>query len=439
MKKDNIWIKKYDELFVEYLARGETRWTDESLGKSVAEVLDSIKVYPSLNSERRSRKIIVSLTTIPKRIKCVTYAIKSMMIQSVKADKIILWLDKERFNDEILSRELKELKSLGLEVEYVEDVGPHTKYLYVMQYYPNDFVVTIDDDIMYPITLIENLWKANLLYPHAVCAQWVWKMRMTRDGVPYPINNFEDMDVRAESDLKTEYMAQGVGGILYPPHCIKQEYLDTELIRKLVFKQDDIWLKAVETLSGTDVVRVQSIDGVVYPYVPGSQTVALRFGNAAGGNDRYIKNVFEFWNLYGFFAGIEKKENDKIKALMKWVEVLQKGYSISEFLKRRGYRTVAIYGMGQLGGLLFKELSEAGIKVLYAIDRNKEAKSPIPIVGADTGELMEADCLIITAGVYLSELKNIKEAFSGTMISLEDLLVEMQYYQENELFERKIG
>ncbi len=430
MEKDNMWIKKYDRLFAEYLARGEVRWRDEALGKRVAEVLDSIDVYPPLNGEQRSRKIIVSLTSIPERIKCVTYAIRSMMIQSVKADKIILWLDQDRFNDEILSKELRELTAAGVDVKYVEDVGSHTKYLYAMQYYPEDFVVTIDDDIMYPTVLIENLWKTHLLYPHAVCAHWVLKMRMTQDGVPYPINNFEDMDVRAESDLKTEYMAQGVGGVLYPPHCIKQEYLDTKLIRKLAFKQDDIWLKAAETLSGTYVVRVQSSIGILYPYVPGSQKVALRFDNAAGGNDRIIKNVFEFWNLYGFFAGIEKKENDKIKTLMKWVEVLQKGYSISEFLMRRGYRTAAMYGMGQLGRLLFKELSEADIKVLYAIDRNKDVKSPIPIVDADAGEFMEADCLIVTAEVCLSELKNIKEAFSGMLISLEDLLVEMQYYQE---------
>lgn len=438
MEKDNMSIKKYNELFAEYLARGDARWTDEALGKSVAEVLDSIEVYPSLNRERRPRKIIVSLTSIPERIKYVTYAIRSMMIQSVKADKIILWLDKDRFNDEILSKELRKLTMAGVDVKYVEDVGAHTKYLYAIQYYSEDFVVTIDDDIMYPTVLIENLWNTHLLYPHAVCAHWVLKMRMTQDGVPYPINNFEDMDVRAKSDLKTEYMAQGVGGILYPPHCIKQEYLDTKLIRKLASKQDDIWLKAVETLSGTDVVRVQSSAGIVYPYVPGSQKVALRFSNAAGGNDRYIKNVFEFWNLYRFFGGIEKKENNKIKTLMKWVEVLQKGYSISEYLKRKGYQTVVIYGMGQLGGLLFKELSETDIKVLYAIDRNKDVKSPIPIVDADAGEFMEADCLIVTAGVYLSEFKNIKEAFSGMLISLEDLLVEMQYYQENELFERKI-
>ena len=44
-----------------------------------------------LNTEKRDEVVIVSLTSYPARISYVYLAIKSLMLQSYKPDRIILW------------------------------------------------------------------------------------------------------------------------------------------------------------------------------------------------------------------------------------------------------------------------------------------------------------------------------------------------------------
>lgn len=43
------------------------------------------------------KKIVVSLTSFPARIKKVHIVIESLLNQTIKPDKIILWLSKEQF------------------------------------------------------------------------------------------------------------------------------------------------------------------------------------------------------------------------------------------------------------------------------------------------------------------------------------------------------
>ena len=53
-------------------------------------------------TEQRPRKIIASLTSYPARINIVPYVIASILNQTMKPDKIILWLGNDRFPDEKL-------------------------------------------------------------------------------------------------------------------------------------------------------------------------------------------------------------------------------------------------------------------------------------------------------------------------------------------------
>lgn len=53
-----------------------------------------------------------------------------------------------------------------------------------------------------------------------------------------------------------DLLATGVGGILYPPHCMDNRLFDIEKIQQLCLYGDDIWLKAMQLLSGTPVVAI---------------------------------------------------------------------------------------------------------------------------------------------------------------------------------------
>lgn len=72
---------------------------------------------------------------------------------------------------------------------------------------------------------------------------------------------------------------------------------------------------------------------------------------------------------------------------------IQKNPSIAERLVREGYRTVAIYGMGRLGKLLYCELKDM---VRYAIDKNAEQNyGEVPLKGMDD-EFPPVDLVVIT-------------------------------------------
>ena len=64
------------------------------------------------------------------------YIIASILKQTMKPDKIILWLGREKFPDKKLPKIFDKLKACGVELRFCpEDIEPHTKYFYAMQEY----------------------------------------------------------------------------------------------------------------------------------------------------------------------------------------------------------------------------------------------------------------------------------------------------------------
>lgn len=51
-----------------------------------------------------------------------------------------------------------------------EDIRSHKKFYYAMQEYPDDMIITIDDDVYYRSDTIELLYQTHLKYPQDVCA-----------------------------------------------------------------------------------------------------------------------------------------------------------------------------------------------------------------------------------------------------------------------------
>ena len=76
----------------------------------------------ALNSEKRTEKVIASMTSFPARIEYVHIALKSLMTQSYKPDRIVLWLAEEQFPEHHLPQQLLTLQDYGLESNWCADV-----------------------------------------------------------------------------------------------------------------------------------------------------------------------------------------------------------------------------------------------------------------------------------------------------------------------------
>jgi hypothetical protein len=109
--------------------------------------------------------IIVSLTTTAPRIKFVHQCIKSLFIQEILPEKIVLWID-EKIK---IPSNLRELLKTGLFIiKTVPDIGPHTKLIYALQSYPAKTIITVDDDTIYPGDWLIRLYRANKKFPRKI-------------------------------------------------------------------------------------------------------------------------------------------------------------------------------------------------------------------------------------------------------------------------------
>ncbi|HEM3710562.1 TPA: glycosyltransferase family 2 protein [Streptococcus suis] len=243
------------------------------------------------NSEERNQKIIASLTSYPARIDILSVTIKSILLQSMKADKVILWLGSDSQNVE-LPESIVKLKKYGLEIRFVEDnIMPHKKYFYAMQEFPSDIIITFDDDVIYSPFTISSLVKTHRAFPKCVCARRAHRI-ILEDGdmIPYSKWEFNCTSVTKPSHL---LFATGVGGVLYPPKSLYKDALDISRVKNECLRADDVWLKIMETLAYTKVVWTKCLL-IVPPDVKENQTLGLAQGNVnRNQNDIYMTNLEE--------------------------------------------------------------------------------------------------------------------------------------------------
>ena len=211
-----------------------------------------------LNKEPRSPRVIVSLTSYPGRIYTVHKTIDTLLSQTVKPDKVILWLAFEQFpkREKELPKELLKLKKRGLTIEWCEDLRSYKKLIPTLQKYPEDIIVTADDDAYYAENWLELLYQSynreDGLFIHC--------HRITKVF-------FEEGEYRVIPEGKSTYSQPsflhkltGLGGVLYPPNVFYHDVLNADKFKQLAPTNDDIWFWFMAVLNG---VKIKVIEGCI--------------------------------------------------------------------------------------------------------------------------------------------------------------------------------
>ena len=216
----------------------------------------------------------------------------------MKPDKIILYLDDDVVDIEELPDSLKQLRKYGVEFEKRGGrIKPHKKYYYAIKEHPDSTIITIDDDIIYPNNLIEELYKVHQRFPDCVVAARSHKILFNEDGSIKKYNDWEWM-YDLEGIPSMQLMATGCGGVLYPAHCMNEQLLDMQLFMKLTPNADDLWLKIMQILNHTPVVNCNQEIRKKRVVVDGSQEESLNSSNVHQNmNDVYMKNLLDYFNL----------------------------------------------------------------------------------------------------------------------------------------------
>ncbi|MGN0728816.1 glycosyltransferase family A protein [Treponema sp.] len=266
----------------------------------IKRVVSSSEFQYGLNTVPREKKIIVSLTSFPQRFETLPLCLKSLCLQSMKPDKICVYLGTDTVT---IPEELLILEKYGIEfIRTNDNLMPHKKYFYAMQSFPNDIIITVDDDSIYSKNLVKMLYRTHKKYPDCIAAVRVHKMIYSKEQELYSYNNWIN---NYTSCRKPSYnlFATGIGGVLYPPGILPQRAFDTEAIKMYCLKADDIWLKFMQLLNRKKVVAAPlSLFYSPEPYeIKTSQELALNQENVKEyKNDEYIailRNLYSFDQL----------------------------------------------------------------------------------------------------------------------------------------------
>ena len=218
----------------------------------------TLKRLLKMNKKIAGERVIVSLTSFPEAIPYAVQAIRSILAGSMLPDKIVLYLDTQKFPGGRLPQEIEQLKAESniFEVRFdPSEVRSYKKLIPALGDFPDDIIVTIDDDMYYHPDMLRGLVRMHRRLPDAVIAHRVRMIQLDapyRKWKKYKWYHFLTKRIHAGyGNLQT-----GVGGVLYPPHCLKKEMLDAGLFTAMAPTMDDIWFWAAAVANGTKVVPV---------------------------------------------------------------------------------------------------------------------------------------------------------------------------------------
>ena len=249
--------------------------------------------------------VVVSLTTIPTRLSVLEPCIRSLINQSVKPDKVLLWLCEDGyFGRNAISRDsvpetISQYQQDGLVIKWTKNIGPFTKLIPSLTLFGSKKIVTADDDTIYPKKWLKGLLRVSDGHPGNIVCYRGSRMVMN-NGKLEPYNDWPEF-ISKNSSLWL--FPTGKDGVLYPPGVLSKEVFNEDVFKKLTPFADDVWFKAMSLLNGTSCKKIASVHRD-YQVIKGSGQVELQTDNVGGNkNDEYLQRVFDKYELFDLLNG----------------------------------------------------------------------------------------------------------------------------------------
>lgn len=203
--------------------------------------------------------VIVSLTSYGQRQKDLKYTLYSIVSQSMKAEKIIVWISE----NESVPEEIKLFEPFCVEVKFCKDLRSYKKLVPALEVFGDRIIVTADDDIFYPKNWLKNLWEAHLRFPGAKVCTKAREVNIL-DGKVLPYRMWKQG--KGYSVWGKKLFPLGYGGILYPEHAFDglNEIMAPAIFEKYCPFADDIWFYFSGLKNGLETVMAKYEGPVKY-------------------------------------------------------------------------------------------------------------------------------------------------------------------------------
>lgn len=222
----------------------------------ISSLVENLKTKGVTNELRKPQKLIVSLTSYPARMYDIHLCLYSLLTQDTKPDRLILWLATEQFpnGESDIPKKVLALKQWGLEIRWSPDYRSFKKFIPALQEFPNDIIVTADDDLYYPTNWLSELWSAHCK-TEGIVAHRVFEI-LTHNGEALPYRQW-NRNVTPFNSSYQHFSTTGAGTLI-PPGSLHPDIVNYEKAKNLCPTEDDIYIWGMAVLQGSKITKVEN-------------------------------------------------------------------------------------------------------------------------------------------------------------------------------------
>lgn len=247
-------------------------------------------IIPFSNLKRRKLvniPVIISLTSIPTRLSTLHLVIRSLLNQNSSPKKILLWLNNDLKSD--IPKKLQKLQGNIFEIKFSKLTCSHRKLIHSLKDYPDEIIITCDDDLMYRKNWLSLLYKEHLKYPKDIIANQTSHINFDNNDKTLPFKKWRKKYITKFN--QKALVPIGAWGVLYPPNSLHKDTTKVDLFLKYTPKADDLWFKAMAILNNTLSRQAKNTPKEPIP-IGGTQKIALKKDNIV-----LDKNTIQWENL----------------------------------------------------------------------------------------------------------------------------------------------
>lgn len=350
--------------------------------ESVHEViayLEAEEIKPIVSNHSLPEHLVVSLTSYKARFDNLHLTLRSLLLQKVHPDLLILWIAEHEKSD--IPDKVWELEQYGLKIRFCENLRSYKKIIPALEEYPDSFIVTADDDIYYKpdwlLKLVDS-WDGSY---KTVTAHRAHKIRFDENRNLAPYRSWKWQVGPTEPADGLIFPTCGAGA-LYPPRVFHEDVTKSALSMKLCPDADDIWLYWMASLNGAKAKR-SNYNFQLIEWPSEDKTGLWQSNIFQNGNDRKINKMIDHYGL--IFTKAKNVNTDSVKNSFNvkdyWEgRYLRGGTSgagsygrlaifksdiINEFINKNSIKTMIEFGCGdgnQLS-LLNKKVNYLGVDI----------------------------------------------------------------------------
>ncbi|MBE0470381.1 MAG: hypothetical protein IBX55_12860 [Methyloprofundus sp.] len=275
--------------------------------KKIIKDSKNLKPLPLLDLEKKP-KLIISLTSFPERIPDIFFNLYSLINQTKQPDMLILWLAEEQFpnKEKDLPKRVLNLKKYGLTIRWCKDIKSYKKLIFALKEFPDDIIVTADDDLFYNENWLEILHKSYLNEPQYIHCHRAHEITFNKNKELASYNEWPKC-ISTDNASFFNFCTTG-GGVLYAPDALYKDTLNEELFMKLCPTADDIWFWAMAVLNNK---KIRVVDNNITELIYINPELEFKMTNGLTLNKiNQFNNNMQLNNTINFY-----KENSIIKSL----------------------------------------------------------------------------------------------------------------------------